>query len=615
MKLAIAQMKTRPGAHEENVKRMLEQAHAAHELGASLLVFPAPVLTGLNSDSLALSRQYLSDLSDAFQSFVHESPIPCLVPLMLHPLAIETEVFFVQDQHINPLRFTDSFNRSLVDVGDIKVKSSTRSLGFELEGCHFAVSLSADDFGLALHESDSFDVILHFDCAGYCIDDDIHPSVALRSPTQSDTLAPFAEMPSESGLIAEARRTGTWIASVEGLGGFGRQVMTGGSLIIDQWGEIAASAPSFQEALIVADIETTSELSSPHAQELKHDTLHEYLWQALQLALKDMVEGTDLQGVALILDASMRSSALLALCIDALGPTKIQLVVPPDGVEQMRDVRHDALTMAHELGLVSHDPREYLGFVGSATLSVADAQQLMEFSLGRLAQTEKLLALSSYDKTYAAISSNKMLLQAASFAPFGDVYRSDVYAMARARNAVSPIIVPQALRRLELPEELNLSSVSRSEVTQLSELDAILYLLIGRGYDAAGIAAELERDELVVSVVNRVQASELSRRTLPICPVVSDTPFTDWQWPIINSWRVHDVKSYSESLFTDLAADGGVLEHLLRSLMQGNSFEMAEEDYQWHFSEMMGFVNDYIQDGGLTTDTGDVWGMGMFSNN
>ncbi len=117
---------------------------------------------------------------------------------------------------------------------------------------------------------------------------------------------------------------------------------------------------------------------------------------------------------------------------------------------------------------------------------------LVETRLGTLAAAGELLALSCADKTMLAVGTGALaatpVVRACAFAPFGDVYRSDVAAAARKRNAVSPVIPAGCLARLRVPTGLGLEQAAQTDELRLSELDALLLLHIERGAGVGELA-------------------------------------------------------------------------------------------------------------------------------
>ena len=114
-----------------------------------------------------------------------------------------------------------------------------------------------------------------------------------------------------------------WIVAAGSLGGYGTQVFTGSSFVLAPWGELAAQAPSLEEALLVCDIDPHSEgpLARPLVQEVFDRPL--FTWGALTLGLHDLCEETGNDDVAVLLDGSLDSMVVTTLATDALGPTRV----------------------------------------------------------------------------------------------------------------------------------------------------------------------------------------------------------------------------------------------------------------------------------------------------
>jgi len=92
----------------------------------------------------------------------------------------------------------------------------------------------------------------------------------------------------------------------------GPQVFTGSSFVLAPWGELAAQAPSFEEALLVCDIDPHAEgpLAHPLVQEVFDRPL--FAWGALTLGLHDLCEKTGNNDIAVLLDGSLDSMVVAA---------------------------------------------------------------------------------------------------------------------------------------------------------------------------------------------------------------------------------------------------------------------------------------------------------------
>ena len=67
----------------------------------------------------------------------------------------------------------------------------------------------------------------------------------------------------EEMLITRARDNACWVALVNAVGGQDELIFDGHSVVIDEEGEVVARAPSFEEALLVVDIDASTAIAPP----------------------------------------------------------------------------------------------------------------------------------------------------------------------------------------------------------------------------------------------------------------------------------------------------------------------------------------------------------------
>ena len=65
----------------------------------------------------------------------------------------------------------------------------------------------------------------------------------------------------EEMLITRARDNACWVALVNAVGGQDELIFDGHSVVIDEEGEVVARAPSFEEALLVVDIDVSTAIA------------------------------------------------------------------------------------------------------------------------------------------------------------------------------------------------------------------------------------------------------------------------------------------------------------------------------------------------------------------
>jgi NAD+ synthetase len=125
------------------------------------------------------------------------------------------------------------------------------------------------------------------------------------------------------------------------------------------------------------------------------------------------------------------------------------------------------------------------------------------------------------------------------FAPLKDVYKTQVYALARWRNAhAGSEVIPQAVIERPPSAELRADQTDQDSLPPYDVLDGILMRCIEGAESQADIVAAGYDAADVQRVVRMLYASEFKRRQAAPGPRVSSCAFgRERRYPISNAWR------------------------------------------------------------------------------
>ncbi len=593
MKIALSQLNTKMGDFDVTVDRMLEQAAIASSQGAEFIVFPLPVLTSSDPGGLVESEEYFLDLMAAVRRLYDALPIPALVPLVMgagEGQGVCIEALLFKDDVMLPLHLLSLRNHTTEENGGV-----WHGFSFDLEGLRFAVTFDIEGLTSCGETFVAADVVIYL------------PTYCYNTNDESTALAPSV---ADGCFVSEASDANAWVVAVSAVGGYDEHVFCGGSFVMAPWGDLAWAAPSFAEALGVVDVDVMNEgplktiANPPDYQRIEH------LWDALVLWTRDLVRKEGLTDAALLLEGDLGTSTLAVLLTDALGPTHVHaLVVPTGSVQALEDARSVARNLRLEASeLAMRDATRALSALGASSSmehlpSVADVARLkLEFD----AREHRWVMATPADKTALALEADTAHAGEAILAPFADVYRTDLEALARYRNTISPVIPKDALARFRVPELPGITYAGTTEEARLNAVDAILLLHIERGLGVSTIAQQHAFAELTASVLNRLQECERYRRALPAAPVVSDRTLAERSWPLGLAWHDH-ARDVEESIATDSLAQ-------LAERMLSQFFDAATPTEEG-FADVMEMLRDFgIAEGGEEPPTNDS-GLGMFSLN
>lgn len=515
MRIGIAQIDTVPGAFDQTVGHMVAQSERAAEQGVELLVFPLAALAGVDVLPYADRGSFLRDANDAIARLSDELACPALVPA-----PIDTggefgafDVLLVEGGEAKPLR-----------PARAAAGSSEREVAqFEHAGLRFALALTHDDLD-ALDDYDyEVDAAIFLSGYGFALDD---PSSAMGADLDTARFVP------------DAQTMGAWLVGVAAAGGYGDQVFTGSSMVLAPSGELAAIAPAFEEALLVADIEAPApeRLADAVVPEVYDAPFH--LWQAICLGIHDYVAKQGLTDVALCLDGSLDSLVLAALASDAVGPLHVHALVGGAAGsraaacrELARRLRIDAVTSSGQLR----------GF---------DQRDLDELELASLAREHDALVLCPLDKTALALGSHAGNVRSGALCPLGDVYRSDVLDMAHVRNTISPLfrrVDLTASDAIELPMPTGSARLLVSEA-DFTAVDEVLLGYVEYDRPLGELTGTGSADpELVDAVLRAERNAELLRRAMPPVLAMSTHTLDDARFPLGVRWHDEHFDSVADA--------------------------------------------------------------------
>ncbi len=536
MKIAIAQINTRAGDFEATLARIVACDAMAQTAGADLLVFPAPVLMGTDPMALAEDPAYIADLTDALGRIAASIATPALVPFVAGLAGRPSpETALVKDGSAMPVSIAglvSSFGAmglaGAPAAGNATAPAMPLSVPsvVDVNGVDVGVAFTFDDLDAFAAGEVAADVICFIPFDGFNTDDE----ASCMAPSVADGC-----------FTADAKDANSWIVAANAAGGWEDQVYVGGSFVMAPWGELAAVARSFTDDFLVCEIDVLSEGPLVEPVPAPAYDRARILWDAAALATRDFATKLDRAGAAVVADGTLASAAAVALAVDALGPMRVHALVTGEG-EALADarelVRNLRIRDVDELGSRELEKAaDALGTDGSGSMAAG----LVQARLGAWAREANLLVLSCADKTALAVGADDDVpapaAYAESFAPLGDVYRSDVARIARHRNTVSPVIPAGSLARFDVPRGLGLEELAISDELRASELDAALLLHIERGAGLTELASGKWGEAGAAHLLERVADGALARRQGPIYPVLSSRSLAEAQGPVTDCWR------------------------------------------------------------------------------
>lgn len=355
------------------------------------------------------------------------------------------------------------------------------------------------------------------------------------------------------------------IAYVNMVGGQDDLVFDGDSIVIDKAGVVVSRAKQFQEELMISeltvdiasakpDLVISDDVKSPSG-EVRNEITNrlsdeEEIWQALVLGLKDYIFKNQLKSVVLGLSGGIDSSLVATIAVDALGKENVFGVLMPSKYSSDHSLS-DAEELADNLGIsirtISIEPaiesfKEMTELKGLAEENI-QARVRGSLLMG-ISNQEGHLVLATGNKSELAVGYSTLYGDAVGgFAPIKDLFKVDVWKLAKWRNQVAQVNgekspIPKNSISKEPSAELRPGQRDRDSLPEYETLDQILEIYVDEGGDAESIIKRGFPRELVERVISLVDKAEYKRRQYPPGTKVSRIAFgKDRRLPMTSRWR------------------------------------------------------------------------------
>ena len=569
MRLALAQMNSIVGDLDGNRDRIVARLEQARKEGAELVLFPELATTGYPPEDLLLRPGFLRAAAKTLDEVAAETKgIAALVGaphldrdlFNACALCVDGEVRAMYRKQFLPnygvfdedRYFQSGRELVLVRCGETLVgptvcediwQPGPPATDLALAGAHVIANISASPFHIGKGEE------------------------------------------REEMLATRARDNSCWIAFVNAVGAQDELIFDGHSVVLDEEGRVVARGPSFEEALLVVDVDASTavgrrlrdarrralararrELPNPpvvdiperetegHVRAVLAEPLDELeqMRLALELGLRDYIEKNGFRDVVLGISGGIDSALVAALAVEALGPEHVVCVSMPSRFSSA-DTRTDAKLVAENLGAryleipiepIAEAVTSSLGGVFAGTEPGIAEENIQARIRGLL-----VMALSNKFGWLPLATGNKSELSvgyatlygdmAGGFALLKDVYKTDVFLLARRLNERSDReLIPRSIIERAPSAELRAGQLDEDSLPPYAELDRVLEAYVELDSSREELTTDGFDKDVVDRAVGMIDRAEYKRRQAP--PGVKLRPKAfgrDRRVPITNRWR------------------------------------------------------------------------------
>ena len=354
-------------------------------------------------------------------------------------------------------------------------------------------------------------------------------------------------------LLAErTRETGAAVAYLNVVGGQDSLVFDGASVVADGNGTVHPAAAAFTDQWLVVDYDTAGRSFTPvQWMDDGDESMDALAWRAVVRGIRDYCGKNGFRRAWLGLSGGIDSALVLALAAEALGPENVTAVRLPS--RYTADLSNDlAAEQCAALGVrletIPIEPA-FTGFLQSLEQVFAGQEgDTTEENLQSRSRGAILMALSNkfgglllttgnkseYAVGYATIYGD----MCGGYAPLKDLYKTEVFGLAKWRNTVggAPVIPPAVISRPP-SAELRANQLDQDSLPPYDVLDGILYRYVDQEQSREEIVAAGYAAEVVDRVLRLVRTSEWKRQQAAPGPKVSRRAFgRERRYPISNGF-------------------------------------------------------------------------------
>jgi len=361
--------------------------------------------------------------------------------------------------------------------------------------------------------------------------------------------------------IARVVETGLPMVYVNQCGGQDELIFDGGSFGLHGDRTLAFQLPQFAEAVETVTWKRAGDLGwrCADGRFAALPGLEEANWHACVLGLRDYVDKTGFPGVVLGLSGGIDSAVCATMAVDALGPERVHCVMLPYRYTSNESL-NDAAALAERLG-VRYDivpiaePVE--GFDAALKpLFGGSPPDTTEENLQSRARGTILMAISNKFGSMVLTTGNKSENSVGyatlygdmngGFNPIKDLYKTEVYKLARWRNANRPAnalgpggaVIPDNIITRAPSAELRPDQTDQDSLPPYEVLDDILECLVEEEMRISEIVARGHDLDTVRRVERLLYIAEYKRRqAAPGVKITRKNFGRDRRYPIVNKFR------------------------------------------------------------------------------
>lgn len=535
MKIALAQLNYHVGNFQENSDRIIASIKKAKEGKADLVVFSELSVCGYYPNDLLERLEFVKEALAAIEKIAtHCTGIAALVGgPSINPSPkgkmLYNSAFFLKDGHVESIH-----HKTLLPTYDVfdeyrHFESNKEFNLIELAGCKIAVTI-CEDLWFNQKVMNAFGRENLYETSPMEEYSRQNPDLVINL-----SASPFSyhqEKLRKEILVEDAIRYKVPIIYVNQVGAQTELIFDGGSVMVDQRGEVVRELAYFREDFAVIDT-----LDQENREVQPATETSERIYNALVLGISDYFRKSGFKKATLGLSGGIDSALTLVLAVSALGAENVKVLLMPSQYSSDHSVA-DAVDLANRLGVAYETiPIHSITNAFEDTLSGVFkglSHDLTEENIQARIRGSLLMAfcnkfgyilLNTSNKSEAAVGYGTLYGDMnGGLSVLGDLYKTEVYQLSHYVNRNEEIIPNNTI--VKPPSaELRPGQKDSDSLPEYDLLDAILYEYIDQARSTADLIASGFEEEVVRKVVNLVNRNEYKRFQAPPTLRVSSKAF------------------------------------------------------------------------------------------
>jgi NAD+ synthase (glutamine-hydrolysing) len=543
MRIALSQINPTIGAFEKNTQKILSFLDRARKERADVVLFPELSLSGYPPEDLLLIPEFIDSLEPFFQKIIEATS--GLLVFLGRPrknFSEKEKSCFNSCAIIQNAKLIGYYDKRLLPTYDVFDEKRFFEPGAEVKLIHHL----GKTIGITICE----DIWQHSEVLDHT---KYHKDpVSEMQGLGLDLLVNLSASPYHFGkpklrLEVCQKAAKTLQCSVLlccQVGCNTELIFDGNSLAVDEKGKVIGCGKSFEEDLVVIDLE------KKEMQEIVSDSTED-LYKALVLGVRDYFHKMGFKKACFGLSGGIDSAVVANIAKDALGKENVTAVMMPSRYTSAMSLQ-DAKALAANIGIdyrvvpikkLHENYQELIAPYGKTREGITDENlqaRIRGMLLMALSNAEGSLLLNTSVKSEMAMGYCTLYGDmCGALCVIGDLEKKEVYELAEWINEKKEVI-PKTILTRPPSAELRENQQDTDTLPERSYLDKVISSFMEEGLSIEEITKQCGASkESVQKIVKAIFHSEYKRKQAPPILRVSQKAFgIGWRFPIVQRWEM-----------------------------------------------------------------------------